>query len=201
MSSTGSIINSLRSSIAPRTEKLFTKLGSSPDPLITIIALCAFNMTVRPLITLTDKNQPKDRRIYAALREAVTEIIALPMCVLMARVIGGRLAQQFTKAPNTIGAVKNVFSLAGLVVANFIIPIIATVALDPIMKDVKKRIVKNNELFEKSINKSTNLNIISKSQMVNPIPAKQLSVRHPHSSTNIWNYYNLNTSGKLKIGN
>lgn len=203
MSPNVSILKNLSSSIAPKAEKLFTKLGSNPDPLITIIALCGFNMTVRPLITLSDKNQPKERKIYAAVREFLTELVALPTCVIMSRVLGGALAKKFIQAPNTINAVKNVFSLGGLVLANFLIPIFTNIALQPIMKDVKKKMIENKkaEISQNNISQKQSLNVISESQVSAPTVYQPKQTISPTKVTNIWEYYNLTNLSNLKIGN
>lgn len=180
--------------LASRAEKVFTSLGSNPDPLITIIALCLFNATVRPLITLSDKNQPKERRYYAALREAVTEMIALPTCVLFARGIGGMLANKFatSKSPEVISGVKNVFSLLGLVAANFVIPILTTIALDPIMKDVKKRIVKDKQ-------QHPTLDITSQSPLNNTPVLPPNPATLPASVNNVWQHYQFMNSTSMKV--
>ena len=180
-------LNKCANKIAPSIKKL----GSSPDPFFTIAVLCIFNATVRPLITLSDKNQPKERKYYAALREFVTELVALPTCAFFARYLGGKLAGHFAKAPNTVSAVKNVFSMGGLLVANFTIPILSNIILEPIMKDVKKKIKADNK---------TQLNVISESnnqplQTINPIP-----VQSPQKVQNIWSYYNFTNKKGLTIG-
>lgn len=179
--------------LASRAESVFTKLGTNPDPLITIVTLCLFNATVRPLITLSDKNQPKERRYYAALREAVTEMIALPTCVFFARFVGGALAQKFAanKTEEVISGVKNVFSLGGLLVANFVIPILSTKALDPIMKDVKKRIIKDQQNHKLDITSQSDLN---NTVIVPPAP-KPL----PPGVSNVWQHYHFTNSSSMKV--
>lgn len=189
MSTRMSLLKNLSGFVLNKTDKLFHKLGAA-DPLMTIVVLCLFNMTVRPLITLSDKNQPKDRKLYAALREGITELIALPTCIFFSRFLGGKLGTHFAlnKTPEGIQAVKNVFSLGGLVVANFVIPILSTLALDPIMKDVKKRIIKDK----------TNLNVVSESQPI--IKTNQFSIPKPLKTQNVWSHYNFTTSPGLTIG-
>lgn len=190
MSANLSLLKNLSGFVSNKAGKLFQKLGADADPLVTIVVLCLFNMTVRPLITLSDKNQPKDRKLYAALREGITELIALPTCIFFSRFLGGKLANKFTlnKTPETIQAVKNVFSLGGLVVANFVIPILSTLALDPIMKDVKKRIIKDQ----------TNLNIVSELKPI--INNNQLVIQKPIKTQNIWSHYQFTNSTGLTIG-
>lgn len=137
-------------------KKGITKLGSSPDPIFTIVALCTFNMTLRPLITLSDKKQPKSKRIYAAMREFATELIALPTCVIFARGTAGFMAKKFAR-PENIKSVKNVFSLLGLVAANFLIPIITTKTLHPAMKRLN---LTEDKIRCESLNPKTSLNTV-----------------------------------------
>lgn len=191
-----SLLNKLSGFASSKIGNVYQKLGADSDPLMTIVVLCLFNMSVRPLITLSDKNQPKERRYYAALRESITEIIALPTCVFFSRYLGGKLANHFsvTKTPEAIQSVKNVFSLAGLVAANFVIPILSTIALDPIMKDVKKRIIKNKNVEQNE------LNVVSETQpSISAINKSYYTVK-PVKAKNIWSHYNFTTSNGLTIG-
>jgi hypothetical protein len=189
------VLNRLPSAISKNAEKFLHKLGSNPDPLFTIVALCLFNMTLRPLITLSDQNQPKERKLYAALREFVTELIALPVCVIMSRLAGGMLAKRFAK-PENIEAVKNVFSFAGLLLANFTIPILGTLALDPLMGKAKKLL---NAEEKPDMKPTQKLNIVSETPVIPVKQAPSSIIEQSIPSKNIWNYYNFEHSQRMKV--
>jgi len=182
--------------IAKNAKNFYGKLGSNPDPLFTIVALCLFNMTLRPLITLSDPNQPKERKMYAAMREFVTEALAMPICIIMSRLAGGVLAKKFAR-PENINKVKNVFSFAGLLLANFTIPIVGTLIMDPLMNKLKKN--PKFKVEEDVTKEKPSLDIVSKAEDLNIQQPKPVAPVKIPVNDNIWQHYRFESSQGLRI--
>ena len=65
--------------IVSLTEKIFTWFGEKITPAFVSASIAGAKGIFRPIFTLSDKKQDKDSRSYAALREGLTEGIAIPV--------------------------------------------------------------------------------------------------------------------------
>lgn len=57
--------------------KISDYLGKNNKAVLPVMVIALFKAIFRPIFTLMDKNESKDKKNYAAVRELVTEIIAL----------------------------------------------------------------------------------------------------------------------------
>ena len=125
-------------SLLSQTSKFSTHMGnarnkflesftsSTPLPFQVVIGLGA--MLVRPLIILSNKAEEPTKRIYAATRVCVQEVIALPLSIglgFAAGKIGARLAKG-TAFAKPIGGIT---TTAGFAAANLIIPPLTTMSI------------------------------------------------------------------------
>ena len=65
--------------LASNSEKLFTWFGKNISPAFVSASIAAAKGIFRPIFTMSDKKQDKSSRVYAALREGLTEGIAIPV--------------------------------------------------------------------------------------------------------------------------
>ena len=146
----GKIVNVLKS--------ICNKLGRENDPVIAVIAIAIFKMIMRPIFTLSDKKQSKKDREYAAFREGLTEMIAIPSYLgvhfLTKEKLAPKIHEFASKAakglPDKLGKLedaKNVMSFLGVcVTALVIIPFLCNLAITPAMDKFRKnREAKNPE--------------------------------------------------------
>ncbi len=111
-------------------------LGRSEDALLPIMLMCVANGTLKPLITLSNKKEPPERKIYAAKREFLNELVALPVCAAFAlgfrqmgaKLLAGASADKLSLLQNTV------FSALGVISANFAVPTLASAIFHPIDK-------------------------------------------------------------------
>lgn len=82
--------------LASTSEKLFMWFGKYISPAFVSASIAGAKGIFRPIFTLSDKKQDKDSRVYAALREGITEGIAIPVYLgsgALAKAISSRIAR------------------------------------------------------------------------------------------------------------
>ena len=63
-------------------EKSLTKFGENNTPAVVSMGIAAAKGIFRPIFTMADKKQDFETKRYAALREGLTEVIAIPIYYL-----------------------------------------------------------------------------------------------------------------------
>lgn len=82
--------------LASNSEKIFMWFGKYISPAFVSASIAGAKGIFRPIFTLSDKKQDKDSRVYAALREGITEVIAIPVYLgsgALAKAISKKLAR------------------------------------------------------------------------------------------------------------
>ncbi len=82
-----------------KLEKLCTALGKNNKPTYVVMAIATVKGICRPMFTMMDKTENPETKKYTAIREGLTEIIAIPVywaCGEMA----GKLSGVFAKPKN-----------------------------------------------------------------------------------------------------
>lgn len=114
----------------------YETLGRNKNTATWISCLIAvFKGTFRPIFTLRDKSQDPKTKKYAAIREGVTEIAALPLYAATPWA-AGRLVDKFYhggQKDRVMGSSK----FLGVCVATTIIPFVCNLIQPPIMKALK----------------------------------------------------------------
>lgn len=109
------------------------KLGENNKPTYVVMSIAAVKGVCRPLFTMMDKKENPETKKYTALREGLTEVIAIPAywaCGEMA----GSLAKKFYKDPAiTKRAQTNLMFLGVCTAALFVIPGLCSAVIKPIM--------------------------------------------------------------------
>lgn len=143
--------------IANALKTICDKLGKENDPVIAVIAIAVFKMIMRPIFTLADKKQSKKDREYAAFREGLTEMIAIPSYLSVHFLTKEFLAPKIHKLATKVAMeaekrrpelmqnlgkledAKNVMSFLGVcVTALIIIPFLCNLAITPAMDKFRK---------------------------------------------------------------
>lgn len=60
-------------------EKICTKLGTNNKPTYVVMAIATVKGICRPMFTMMDKTENPETKKYTAIREGLTEIIAIPI--------------------------------------------------------------------------------------------------------------------------
>lgn len=134
--------------IASKGKALLNYLGKDEDALLPIAIMCGANAVFKPLITLSNTKESKGRKLYAAEREFLNELVALPVCLGMAvgskklgEMLMGKALSKVVGEPakkavqNKLNILQTtVFSSIGVIGANFIVPSLAAAIFHPLEK-------------------------------------------------------------------
>ena len=117
--------------------KVYDFLGRNENSATIISCLIAiFKGTFRPIFTMTDKTQDPKTKKFAAIREGLTEVAALPLYAatpyLAAKIVKKFYKGDFTKRVETNS------KFLGVCVATTLIPAVCNLIQPPIMNALKK---------------------------------------------------------------
>ena len=118
-------------------ERVFLKLGNLHKPIYPVMMIAAVKGICRPAFTMMDKTEEPETKRYTALREGLTEIIAIPTYFACGKV-SASLANLFpTKMRGN--AATNLMFMGVCAAALFAIPALCSVAIKPIMDVLHKK--------------------------------------------------------------
>lgn len=123
--------------LADKFRKICIKLGENNKPTYAVMAIAAVKGIARPAFTMMDKHEDPQTKKYTALREGLTEVVAIP-----AYWTCGELA---AKISNNLNLPKDRKAMAGhnfmflgvCTAALFVIPALASVAIKPFMSKIQ----------------------------------------------------------------
>src|SRR5574344_431520 len=116
---------------------IYDFLGKNKNSATIISCLIAvFKGTFRPIFTMTDKYQDPKTKKFAAIREGITEVAALPLYAGVPT-LAGWAVKKFYKGKLTDRVETNAKFL-GVAAATIIIPFVCNIIQPPIMKALKK---------------------------------------------------------------
>lgn len=143
----------------PSFEKTFSYFGDNPDSAIVIaVSIAAFKGIFRPLFTMTDKKSDPQTKKYTATREALTELIAIPVYIAIPA-IGKKLIvdKLFKKAPEaTKKAATTNTKFWGVLLATAVIPAVCNLVQPPIMNWLKQKSEAKQTLLTNNITTTIN---------------------------------------------
>lgn len=121
-------------------KNLCNSLGTNNKPTYVVMAIAAVKGIARPSFTMMDKTESPDTKKYTALREGLTEAIAIPAYFVCGE-LSAKLAKVFYPETNpskeikalSKRAEKNLMFVGVCTAALFIIPALCSVAIKPIM--------------------------------------------------------------------
>jgi len=74
-------------------ERTLTKMGKNNSPIIAVVGIAVAKGIFRPIVTMIDKKENPETKRYTAIREGLTEVIAIPVYYL-----SGKGAQKLASA-------------------------------------------------------------------------------------------------------
>ncbi len=80
-------------------ERICTKLGTNNKPTYVVMAIATVKGICRPIFTMMDKKENPETKKYTAIREGMTEIIAIPVYWASGE-LAGKLAHSLAKPKN-----------------------------------------------------------------------------------------------------
>ncbi len=172
------------------------KLGSNNKPTYVVMAIAAVKGIARPTFTMMDKKEKPETKKYTALREGLTEVIAIPAywaCgelsawganILFKEKVGDKIN------PALIKAKKNLMFMGVCTAALFIIPAACSVLIKPIMSKMGLKAPKTEEDNNPKLDISTNP------------PQKSPTVQNPIDYAHINSYalYMKRPQNGMKVG-
>ena len=135
--------------------KVFKSLGENNKPTYAVMAIAVVKGIARPLFTMTDKHADPETKKYTALREGLTEVVAIPTyfaCGELASKVAEKLKfdhlprdqQAFAKQ----SAKQNFMFLGVCLAALVVIPALASLTVKPFMKRIQENKKKVDKAFE-----------------------------------------------------
>jgi len=120
----------------------FNFFGENPNGAIYVaVAIAAFKGVFRPIFTMQDKKSDPETKKYTAIREALTELIAIPIYIAVP-MLGKKLLvdKKFKNAAVvTKKAAEANVKFIGVLASTAIIPAICNVIQPRIMSSIKKK--------------------------------------------------------------
>lgn len=135
--------------IADLIKKTCKSLGENNKPTYVVMAIAAVKGICRPAFTMMDKTENPETKKYTALREGLTEAIAIPAYWTCGEV-AGKLAKKAFSSDTALAkrAETNLMFIGVCAAALLVIPALCSVAIKPIMHKIGLKTPedhKNNE--------------------------------------------------------
>jgi len=128
-------------------KNLCEKLGESNKATYAVVAIAVAKGIFRPIFTMADRHEEKETKKYAAIREGLTEVVAIPTYLgvgKLAEVIVGKLKGL---SPEKMEVAKHNANFIGVCVAAlFVIPALASIVTKPFSKKVQNKPVQEQKL-------------------------------------------------------
>lgn len=187
-------------------KKVFVKLGENNKPTYAVMAIAVVKGIARPLFTLSDKHTDPETKKYTAIREGLTEVVALPTyyaCGELAGKVANKL--KFDHLPTEEmqkyarkNAQQNFMFLGVCLAALLVIPALASVTIKPFMKKIQE----DRKISKKDLEDVKKLDIDDKfddlDDKFEKVVSPNFKSKKPMSQT-YQNVYNTNISG-MKVG-
>lgn len=131
-------------------EQLCISLGKNNDASYAVVAVASAKGIFRPMFTMMDKHEDYETKKYTALREGLTEAIAIPCYLSVAWAAKNLVAPMIckSKSNDTVKKAAKTLSFLGVCAAALIIiPAACSAMITPIMDFMKtKKQSKNKHL-------------------------------------------------------
>ena len=187
-------------------EKSLTKFGENNTPAVVSMGIAAAKGVFRPIFTMSDKKQDYETKRYTALREGLTELIAIPVYYLSgiaSKVVAEKLAKpkyfikkdvfEKAKAGDTSEEILNAIKHAEVIAkenlpkiqttAGFIGVCLSALLVIPLVCSITiKPIMKRLEKNKTSVNNQDNIQPLAK----RPTFKQKMPIKHPAYQSNIF---------------
>ena len=119
-------------------KKIIETVGKNPKAIYAVVAVACANAVFKPLSTILDKKEKPETKKYTALREFLTECVAVPTYIAC-----GTIAEKFAKTMKDPGkahvAKANLNFLGVCTAAVFVIPALCSVVIKPMTDMIYRR--------------------------------------------------------------
>ncbi len=109
------------------------KLGENNKPTYVVMAIATVKGICRPTFTMMDKTENPETKKYTALREGLTEVIAIPAYWACGEAAGALAKKVFKDKALAGRAEKNLMFIGVCAAALVVIPALCSVAIKPFM--------------------------------------------------------------------
>lgn len=175
-------------SLASRSKKILESLGRDNNPAYVVVAIATAKGIFRPLFTMMDKKESPETKKYAALREGLTEVIAIPTYIICGALAGK--GATLVKDPEKAKMAKHNLRFVGVCAAAlFVIPGLCSLVIKPF----------TDKIFNKNKkNEPAKLNVTSNTQVpeITKIPISQKGnmnqIQSPFYNVSITKFGNSN---------
>lgn len=123
-------------------ESTFNFFGENPNSAVYVaVAIALFKGIFRPIFTMSDKKSDPQTKKYTAIREALTELIAIPVYALVPKVGSKVIINKYYKSASKVTkkAVETNVKFWGVLASTAIIPAVCNLIQPPIMNSIKKK--------------------------------------------------------------
>ncbi len=136
-------------------KRIFIKLGENNKPTYAVMAIAVVKGIARPIFTMTDKKADPETKKYTAIREGLTEVVAIPTYFASGE-LAGKVASKlnFDHLPTKElqqharkNAQQNFMFLGVCTAALLVIPALASVIIKPFMKKIQKNKKTTNKVL------------------------------------------------------
>ena len=170
-------------SIGNTITKGLKALGKNNNPAYVVVAIATAKGICRPLFTMMDKKESPETKKYAALREGLTEVIAIPTYITCGALAGK--GAHLVKDPKQAELAKHNLRFIGVCAAALlVIPGLCSLVIKP-FTDMIFHKGKNNDKPEPAkldvTSKTPELNVDK--SMVNPEIKKQMPLQSVNFSS------------------
>ena len=120
-------------------KKLCVKLGENNKPIYAVMAIAVAKGIFRPTFTMMDKHEDPETKKYAALREFLTEVVAIPTYWASGE-LASKGADMLNLAPEKKAMAKTNFMFLGVCTAALlVIPAVTSLIIKPLMKAIQNK--------------------------------------------------------------
>ena len=169
-------------------KRIVQSIGKNNKPTYAVMAVAVTNGIFKPLSSLTDKKEAKETKQYAALREFLTEVVAVPTYWACGE-LAAKVAEKHFKNPKDIKMAKtNMMFLGVCTAALLVIPGLCSVIVTPFTDMIFNK--------KKPDTQSKKLDINEKAPILNiPMEGKAAKTKYMYPNHNMHTF----VSGGLKI--
>ncbi len=123
--------------LADKFRNICIKLGENNKPTYAVMAIATVKGIARPTFTMMDKHEDPETKKYTALREGLTEVVAIPAYWACGE-LASKIAQKMNVSPEKKALASHNFMFLGVCTAAlFVIPALASLAIKPFMKKIQ----------------------------------------------------------------
>ena len=121
-------------------KKMLESLGRNNKPIYAVVAIATANGIFKPLTSLTDKKEAPETKKYAALREFLTEVVAVPTYIACAKIAEFGAQKAYKNNPQKLAMAKTNLGFLGVCTAAvFVIPAVCSIIVKPFTDMIYKR--------------------------------------------------------------